>query len=70
METKKWQIMRMYSGKQQTYNVKEKDWQISEDRWDDVFTATEEEAKRIFAKVKNNFRKVGHVSWPKLHEIS
>ncbi len=65
----KYQIMNFFSGKQQTYNVEAGKWRISHDRWDDVFEATPETAQQIFKKVLGNFRKVNHVTRPKLHIV-
>ena len=67
---KKWQIMRMFSGKQQTFNRTQQKWQISNDRWSDVFEATNEEAKQVFKEATKGFRKVANVSTPKLYEIT
>ena len=66
---KKWQIMRMFSGKQQTYNVETKKWSISNDRWSDTFDCDNETAKAYFNEAKAGFRKVSHVSHPKLYEV-
>ncbi len=65
----KYQIMNFFSGKQQTYNTQAGKWRISNDRWDDVFEATPEVAKKIYSEVLDNFRKVNHVTRPKLHIV-
>ena len=67
--TNKYQIMRMLSGKQQTYDTAAGTWKTSNDRWDHVFEATPEQAREIHSKVMANFRRVGSVTTPKLHVI-
>lgn len=67
---KKWQIMRFNSGKQECYNIERSKWQISNDRWDNVFEASAEKAREVLKKVLANFRKVIRVTTPKLYEIT
>lgn len=66
---KKWQIMRFFSGIQQTYNVETKKWSNSGHRWSDTFEATHDDAKLNFQEAIAGFRHVRPYSKPKLYEV-
>jgi hypothetical protein len=63
---KTYQIIRFKNNKQQSYNVDDKRWNDSTDRFSDTFEADSIQAKKIYKAVFLNARRTSTTTLPKL----